>query len=156
MSRSHHIDRIEKGTLASGQQPPQVQARNLHQDGKHAPLCLYARRETNGAEQTTTLERGVRAAIAVFPDAVDHDVEATRHDARKILMLVVDRSCAKLSDESPLLASRGSPQLEAGQPPEHEQRLTDCAGGAVHEDALASLHPGCSVQELIRGRPAQD
>ena len=49
-----------------------------------------------------------------------------------------------------------SPQLEAGQPAEHEQRLADGAGGALHERALAALHPGRTVQELVRGRPAQD
>src|SRR6478735_8213157 len=127
MSRSHNIDRIKTGTLAGRQQPPQVQARNLHQDREHAPLCLHARREANGAEQATALERGVRSAIAVFADAVDDNVEAARQDAREILALVVDRSCAKLSDESALLAARGPPQFEAGKAPEDEQRLTNGA-----------------------------
>jgi hypothetical protein len=44
-----------------------------------------------------------------------------------------------------MLAARGAPQLEAGQPAEDEQRLTDGAGGSMHEHALASLHPGRAV-----------
>ena len=55
-----------------------------------------------------------------------------------------------------MLAARGAPQLEAGEPAEDEQRLTDGAGGSLHEHALASLHPGRAVKELVRGRPAQN
>src|SRR5262245_63328620 len=95
MSRSHYIDRKETRTLAAGQQPPQIQARNLHHDREHATLCLHARREADGAEQATALERRVRAAIAIFADAVDDDVEAARQDAREILALVVDRRRAQ-------------------------------------------------------------
>src|SRR5262245_47599810 len=138
MSRSHYIDRIETRTLAAGQQPPQIQARNLHHDREHATLCLHARREADGAEQATALERRVRAAIAIFADAVDDDVEAARQDAREILPLVVDRRRAQLSDERHVLAACGAPPLETSQSPKHEQRLTDRAGGAMHEHALAS------------------
>jgi hypothetical protein len=53
-------------------------------------------------------------------------------------------------------AARGAPQLEAGQPAEGDQCLTDGASGSVHEYALASLHPCRTVQKLVRGRPAQD
>jgi len=35
-------------------------------------------------------------------------------------------------------AARSAPQLQTGQPAEHEQRLTDGAGGSVHEHALAA------------------
>jgi hypothetical protein len=42
-------------------------------------------------------------------------------------------------------AARGTPQLEAGQPAEHDQRLADGAGGALHERALALLHSGRTV-----------
>jgi hypothetical protein len=52
--------------------------------------------------------------------------------------------------------ARGAPQLEAGHPAEHEQRLADGAGSSLHEHALASLHSRRAVQELVRGRPAQD
>ena len=55
-----------------------------------------------------------------------------------------------------MLAARGAPQLEAGQPAEGEQRLTDGAGGPMHENALAPLRTGHPVEELVRGRPAQD
>ena len=44
----------------------------------------------------------------------------------------------------------------AGQPAEGEQRLTDGAGGSVHEHALASLYPCRAVEELVCGRPGQD
>ena len=53
-------------------------------------------------------------------------------------------------------AARGAPQIEPGQPAEGEQRLTDGAGGSLHEHTLASLHPGRAVKELVCGRPAQD
>ena len=53
-------------------------------------------------------------------------------------------------------AARRAPQLEAGHPAEHQQRLTDRPGGALHEYVLASLHPGRSVQELVCCRPTQD
>jgi len=53
-------------------------------------------------------------------------------------------------------AARGTPQLEARQTAEHEQRLADGAGSSLHEHALALFHPGRAVEELIRGRPAQD
>src|SRR3989442_1395871 len=45
----------------------------------------------------------------------------------------------------PMLAARGAPQLEAGQPAEDDKRLTDGAGGSMQEHALASLHPGRAV-----------
>jgi hypothetical protein len=35
--------------------------------------------------------------------------------------------------------------IEAGEPAEGEQRLTDGAGGSMHEHALASLHLGRAV-----------
>jgi hypothetical protein len=44
-----------------------------------------------------------------------------------------------------MLAPSGAPQLEAGQPAKGKQRLTDGAGGSMHEHALASLHPGRAV-----------
>src|SRR6516225_10314543 len=128
MSRPHHIDRVKAGTLPVGQQPPQVQTRNLDHDRKHATLCLYARREADGAEQAAALERRIRAAIAVFANAVDDNVEPARQDAREVLTLVVDRRATEFADERRMLAARGAPQLEAGQPPEHEQCLTDGAG----------------------------
>jgi hypothetical protein len=96
------------------------------------------------------------APIAVFANAVDDHVEPASHDAREVLTLVVDRRCAQLSNERRVLAARGAPQFETGQSPEHEQRLSNGASGAVHEQALASLDPGRAVQKLVRGRPAQD
>src|SRR5262249_46253719 len=148
MSRPHRIDRVKAGTLAAGQQPPQAQARNLEHYREHATLCLHARREADGTEQAATYERRVRAAIAIFANTVDDDVETARQDACEVLTLVVDRRRAQLADEHHVLAARGAPQLEAGQPSEHEQRLTDGAGGAVHEYTLASLHAGGAMQAL--------
>jgi len=55
-----------------------------------------------------------------------------------------------------VLAARGTPQLEAGHPAEHKQRLTDGAGGSLHEHALSSLHARRAVKELVRSRPAQN
>ena len=55
-----------------------------------------------------------------------------------------------------MLAARGAPHFEPGQPAEGEQRLTDGAGGSMHEHALAWRHVGRTVQELVRRRPAQD
>ena len=51
-------------------------------------------------------------------------------------------------------AARATPQLEASQPAEHEQSLTDSARSSLHEHALALPHPGRAVEQLIRGRPA--
>ena len=62
----------------------------------------------------------------------------------------------QLADQRRMRAPRGAPQLQSGQPAEDEQRLADGSGGADHERALALLHPGRSMQELISGRPAQD
>jgi hypothetical protein len=53
-------------------------------------------------------------------------------------------------------ASRGAPHLQPDQAAEDEQRLTNGADGTMDEHALASLHLGCAVRELVRGRPAQD
>src|SRR6516162_10268555 len=53
-------------------------------------------------------------------------------------------------------AASSAPQLEAGQPAEHEQRLTDSTGGSMHEHALAALYSCRAVQKLVRGHPAQD
>ena len=53
--------------------------------------------------------------------------------------------CAQLADQRCVVAARGAPQLEPGHPAEREQRLTDGAGGSMHEHALASLHPGRAV-----------
>ena len=78
-------------------------------------------------------------------DAVEDDVEPLGQDARKIFALVVDRRGAQLADQRRMRAARSAPQLEAGQPAEHEQRLTDGARGSLYERALASLHPGFSV-----------
>jgi hypothetical protein len=39
-----------------------------------------------------------------------------------------------------LLAARRAPQLEAGEPTHGEQRLTDDAGGSMHEHALKKQH----------------
>ena len=44
-----------------------------------------------------------------------------------------------------MLAARGAPQLETGQPAEGKQRLTDGARRSMHEHALSSLHPGRAV-----------
>src|SRR6266699_5923231 len=41
MPRPHHVDRVEAGTLAARQEPPQIQARNGHEDGEHALLRLH-------------------------------------------------------------------------------------------------------------------
>jgi hypothetical protein len=68
--------------------------------------------------------------------------------------VVVDRRAAELADQRRVLAACSTPQLESGHPAEREQRLTD--GGSMHEHALASLHPGWAVKELVCGRPAQD
>ena len=78
-------------------------------------------------------------------DAVKDDVEPAQQDAREVFALVVDRRGAELADQRRVRAARGTPQLEAGQPAEHEQRLTDGARGSLYERALASLHPGFSV-----------
>jgi hypothetical protein len=43
----------------------------------------------------------------------------------------------ELTDQRRMRAGRGSPQLEAGQPAEGEQRLTEGTGGSMHEHALA-------------------
>src|SRR5436305_8407889 len=55
-----------------------------------------------------------------------------------------------------MLATRGAPKLEACLRAEHEQRLTDCAGGAVYEQALSPLHMARAVKKLVRGGPAQN
>jgi hypothetical protein len=55
-----------------------------------------------------------------------------------------------------VLAAHSAPQREAGHPAEHEQRLTDGAGGSMHKHALASPHPSRAVKALVCGRPAQD
>src|SRR3954452_5767321 len=115
MSGPHRIDWVKAGPLAAGQQPPQIEARNLNQYREHAAPCLHARREADGAEQAAALKRRIRAAIAIFANAIDDDVEPARHDAREVLTLVVDRRCAQLSDEGNVLATRGAPQLKAGQ-----------------------------------------
>jgi hypothetical protein len=70
--------------------------------------------------------------------------------------LVVDGRGAQLAEQRRMLAARSAPQLETGQPAEGQQRLTDGAGSSLHEHALASLHPGRAMEELVRGRPAQD
>src|SRR5262249_60153119 len=99
MSRPHRIDRVKAGTLAAGQQPPQVQARNLEHYREHATLCLHARREADGTEQAATFERRVRAAIAIFADTADGDVETARQDAREAVSSVVGRRRAPLTGE---------------------------------------------------------
>ena len=53
-----------------------------------------------------------------------------------------------------MLAARGAPHVDAGQPTEDQQGLTDGAGGSMHEHALASLHSGRAVQELVCRHPA--
>ena len=141
----HHIDRVAAGALTTGQPVPQIQTRYPHQHGEHATLRLHARRIAVGAEQTAALERCQRAAIAVLADAVEDDVEPARQDTREVLALVVDRRGAELAYQRGVLAARSTPHLEAGHPPEREQRLTDGAGGALYEHALASLHPRRAV-----------
>src|SRR5262249_56287181 len=74
----------------------------------------------------------------------------------EVLRLVGEGGGAELADQRRMLAARATPQLEAGEPAEGEQRLTDGAGGSMHEHALASLHPRRAVKQLVRGRPAQD
>ncbi|HEY6979415.1 hypothetical protein, partial [Reyranella sp.] len=101
-------------------------------------------------------KRGQGAATVVFTDAVEDDVEPTRQDVCEVLALVVDRRRAQLANQSSVVAARGAPQLEPGHPAEREQRLTDGAGGSLHEHAIAAPHPGGAVKELVRGRPAQD
>jgi hypothetical protein len=46
--------------------------------------------------------------------------------------------------------------VAGAQPAEHEQRLTDGTRGSLHEYALASVHPCCAVEQLVRGHLAQD
>jgi hypothetical protein len=119
-------------------------------------LRLHTGRETNGEEQAPGLERCERTAIAVLADAVENDVEPARDHTREVFALVIDRRAAQLADQRCMLAARRAPQFEAGQPAEDEQRLTDCAGGSMHEHMLASLHVSRAMQELICGHPAQD
>ena len=76
MLQSHRVDRVEERPPAARQPPPKIQARDPHQHGEHASLTLHARRVAIGAEQTAGLERRERAAIAVLPDAIEHDVKA--------------------------------------------------------------------------------
>src|SRR5205085_5119150 len=104
-----------------------------------------SRRVAVGAEQAATFERRERAAIAVLADAVEDDVEPAWHEAREVFALVVDCRRAELADQGRMLTAAGAPQLQAGDLPEHEQRLTDSAGSSLHKHALAWLHPGCAV-----------
>ena len=67
-------------------------------------------------------------------------------DAREVFVLIVDRRGAELADQRRMRAARSAPQLEADQPAEDEQCLTDGAGGSVDEHALASLHPCRAVE----------
>src|SRR5829696_7907576 len=156
MARPHQIDRVEPSTLASGQQSPQIQARDRRQDGEYATLCLHARDVAVGTEQTAALERRERAAVAVLPDAIEDDIEPAWQDARKVLALEVDRRGVELAHNPGVLAARSTPQLEAGHSAQRQQRLTDGTHGSLHEHALAALDPGRAVQELVGGRPAQD
>ena len=69
----------------------------------------------------------------------DH-IEPARQDTREIFVSVIDRCGVKLADQRRVRVARGAPQLDKAA--EHEQRLADGAGGALHERALALLHPG--------------
>jgi hypothetical protein len=48
-----------------------------------------------------------------------------------------------------LLSPSGAPHRDAGLPPQSQKRLTDRAGGTLHEHALAALHAGRPVQKLV-------
>src|SRR5437764_10771676 len=78
MSRAHHVNRVEAGTLVARQPSPKIKTCYPHQDSEHPTLRLRARRVTNGAEQAAALERGKRAAIAVLADAVEDHIESIR------------------------------------------------------------------------------
>ena len=50
-----------------------------------------------------------------------------------------------------LLAARGAPQIETGQPAEHEQHLADANEPSAHEHALSSLQPsGVASMQLAQ------
>src|SRR5512143_2917395 len=100
-----------------------------------------------GAEQAAGLERRERAAIAVFADSIEDNVESARQDAREVFVLVVDRRGAERADERRMRATHRAPQLETGQLAEYEQRLADSAGGSLHEHPLALLHACRAVKE---------
>src|SRR5262245_26413701 len=112
MARPHHIDRVEAGSLATRQPPPQIQARNPHQYGEHAMTVLHTSRVPNGTEPATAGERCDRTAITVLADAVEDDVEPARQDAREVLMLIVDRRRAQFANQCRMFAARGAPQLD--------------------------------------------
>src|SRR5215469_12960555 len=156
MSRAHHVDRVKEGVSTTRRPAPQIQTCYPRQHREHPALRLNARRVAVGAEQAPLLERSERAAISVLRHAVEDNVEPHWQDAREVFALIVDRRGAELTDQRRMRAARSAPQLETGQPTEHEQRLPDSAGGAMYKRALAWLHPCCAMEELIRGRPAQD
>src|SRR5262249_59352505 len=105
------------------------------------PLPRPARRVAVGAKQAATLEHRERAAIPILADAVEDEVKPAWQDAREVFTLVVDRRGAQLADQRRMLAARATPQLEAGEPAEGEQRLTDGAGGSLHHHPPPSLPP---------------
>jgi hypothetical protein len=156
MLQPHRVDGVERGSPSARQQPPEIQARNPHQHGGHASPTLHARRVAISAEQTARLERRERVAIAVFPDAVEDDVEPAWQDTREVFALVVDQRGPELADQRGVRPSGPAPQLKPGHATEYEQRLADCTRGSVHKYALPSLHLRSAVKELVRGHPTQD
>src|SRR5215467_15147108 len=99
MACPHNIDRVELGTLATRQPPPEIQARNPHQHRQHTTLRLYTRRIAISAEQTTALECGERAAIAALTDAIEDDLKSAGQNAREVFAFVINRRGAEFTDK---------------------------------------------------------
>jgi len=73
-----------------------------------------------------------------------------------VFALVVDRRSTQFARQLSVYVAHSPPKLKACHLAEHEQRLTDCAGGSLHEYALTSLHSSRAVKELPCGRPTQN
>src|SRR6516162_6178798 len=103
-------------------------------------LRLHARRIAIGAKQTTALECGERAAIAVLADAVENNIESTRQNAREVFAVVINRYGAEFANQRCMPSTRSAPQFEASHFAENNQSLPNGACGSMHENTLSPPH----------------
>jgi hypothetical protein len=80
---THVIDRVNADAFSARKPAKEMQASCPYKKDQPAPIRLCARCIAEDAEQAARLERRQRAATAILGNAVQDDVEPTRHRARE-------------------------------------------------------------------------
>ncbi len=135
---------------------PRPQPGEPEADAHERDVALDGRRDAERRQVPARADRAPRAREPLFADAVEHGVESSVDQRGVVGLVAVDVGRPQFAHEPGMARPGRAPDLAARQLPEHHQGLPHGARRADDEQPLARRHLGVAMQELVRGRPAQD